>query len=191
MWKEAFHSALANRYYVVAGLQIVRSSRLAMFPNFSEIFSKRFSKFSRGFFEIFRTVVFQNTPGRQVLKMYACLKMLELRKVLEDGLFKPVWILSWRYNIDIKSLWFYLVVTSLWMLELNVMFSNCSCNFSWCWMHILQKYYLSILTFMCLNSREFFEFFVCLFWKYEIFQIANQVIFASRYCLWFAKQNFF
>ena len=152
-------------------MQIARSSRLAMLPKFSEIFSERFPKFSRGFSEIFRTAVFQNTPGRQVLKMYGCLKMLDLRKVLEDRLFKPVWISSWRYNIDIKSLWFYLVVTSLWMLELNVMFLNCSSNFSWCWMHILRKYYLSILIFTCTSSREFFEFF-CLF-VLEIRNFAN------------------
>ena len=180
-----------NRYYAVAGPQIARSSRLAMFPKFSEIFSERFPNSSRGFSEIFRTAVFQNTPGRQVLKMYGCLKMLDLRKVLEDRLFKPVWVSSRRYNIDIKSLWFYLVVTSLWMLELNVMFLNCSSNFSWCWMHILRKYYLSILIFTCTSSREFFEFFVCLFWKYKILQIANQVIFASRYCSWFVKHNSF
>lgn len=92
-----------------------------MFPKFYWNLSKWLQRFFRGFPEIFRSAIVQNTSERQFLNMNNCLKIPELWKIPEDTLLKLARLDLFFHNsscgsisanvsdkfLNVSSEWFY------------------------------------------------------------------------------------
>lgn len=112
-----------------------------MFPKFYWNLSKWLQRFFRGFPEIFRSAIVQNTSERQFLNMNNCLKIPELWKIPEDTLLKLARLDLFFHNSSCGSISANVVI-NFWMLVVNgftAIFSSCINNFCWFYMLILEK----------------------------------------------------